>query len=293
MKRLLIFLCFLLSTAVIADSDYTVEEVYSLIKKGMSLKELKGLGFHINKQYDFGQTLLHHAAYKNDSEIIKVLLEAGADKKISSTWGGLPLHGAVQFNSVEAIKILVDEETVNMETKNQSTPLLSSSGNPYSAMTKNYIKIVQILIENGANKDALDKDGNTILHRAATVGFPNLVKFLLEEGFDRHIQNQKNKTPLDLAKEQGFMDYTSEEYEKRNYKETIRLLEEYYPKQNKKENPEEELNPNRKNKNLKILSKQELKERGEVNFSSLITSSQKKKCEESVVSQSVKAKVPK
>ena len=60
------------------------------------------------------------------------------------------------------------------------------------------------MIENGANVNAKDEDGDTALAYAAIRGAPaNVIKQLLNAGADVSIKNNHGKTAIMLAKEQG------------------------------------------------------------------------------------------
>ena len=342
MKKPFIFLCFFLSMTAYA-SDYTMREVYNLIEQGITFEELKDLNLDLDVEGVNEYTALHIAARINDAPVVKRLLEFGANKKKEDVHGDIPLHSAADRSSLEAIKLLVDEETVNMKNNTRKTPLHEVSFySRYEKLTKetikNTIQSIQILIEKGADLNAhsdynkiplhkiageinsvdgarllidetidintIDREGKTPLYEAARAGNDQIVKLLLDEGADRYIKNKDGNTPLDQAKKNS----TKGNKDGKNYKETIRLLENYFQKDKSdsksknpfifgggeaKELPQEEKTSSPKNKNLRTLTREDMKERGEVNFTSLITSSQKKKCEESVVSQSVKAKVPK
>ena len=336
-----------------ADSN-SVEEVYSLIEKGMSLKGLKDLNLDLEMQspikrdssWEWGFTLLHLASEENNTPAIQLLLEAGADKATKTpVTDKIPLHIAVLSDSMEAVKVLADEETVNVQEKFGQTSLhFASIINSHDADTGTYEKdyeIIRILIENGADVNVRNNDGEIPLHKASEGVYnpsdttskelqlkiahmlldetnintrnnynwtplhvaslseqDGIVKFLLEEGADRHIENKDGEVPLDIAKEQldfiissGRQEYGKirAQQKQKALKEVIRLLEEHYPsKKNVNENPKKVPSPT--HKNIKTLSKKEIKERGEVSFTSLISSSQKKKCEESMQSQTVKTK---
>jgi ankyrin repeat protein len=55
---------------------------------------------------------------------------------------------------------------------------------------------ITMLIEKGAPVHGIDKNGNTLLIRAADYGKTGLVKFLLSHGADPNIQNKKGETAL-------------------------------------------------------------------------------------------------
>lgn len=63
--------------------------------------------------------------------------------------------------------------------------------------------MVQKLIDLGANIDATDDNGDTPLFEAAREGSFETVKILVENGADINWQNNRNRTSLDLANENG------------------------------------------------------------------------------------------
>ena len=65
-----------------------------------------------------------------------------------------------------------------------------------------YIELLRLLIQNGANVSAKDKNGNTPRHRAVLSNRPNIVLELLNVGADPHDKSDfRSKSPLDLVHE--------------------------------------------------------------------------------------------
>ncbi|HEX5091743.1 MAG TPA: ankyrin repeat domain-containing protein, partial [Burkholderiales bacterium] len=61
-----------------------------------------------------------------------------------------------------------------------------------------------LLLERGADPDAVNLDGNLALHGAADAGREDTVKLLLPRTRDPALRNLKGKSPRDLASERGF-----------------------------------------------------------------------------------------
>ena len=55
----------------------------------------------------------------------------------------------------------------------------------------------------GAHIDARDEHGNTPLHLAALMGYPELTEELLEWGADVNVVNGDGQLPLEVALKQG------------------------------------------------------------------------------------------
>ena len=65
------------------------------------------------------------------------------------------------------------------------------------------IAFVSELLIRGARIDARDENGNTPLHLAAIMGFPELTEDLLEWGADVNIVNRSGELPMELALKTG------------------------------------------------------------------------------------------
>ncbi|KAI0265758.1 ankyrin repeat protein, partial [Russula aff. rugulosa BPL654] len=59
--------------------------------------------------------------------------------------------------------------------------------------------VVRLLLEHGADANALDVDNRTALHRVSELGRVGAARVLLEHGADVNARDVKNATPLHLA----------------------------------------------------------------------------------------------
>lgn len=129
------------------------ERVLDLIAKDASLANAYSVD---------GFTPLGFATFFGQRELIKTLLEAGAD---------------VNAASRESMKV---------------TPLAS-------AAAAKQTEIARLLIAHGANVNARAAGGHIPLHEAAANGNVDLVKLLIENGVDVNAKTDDGKTPLDFA----------------------------------------------------------------------------------------------
>lgn len=126
-------------------------------------------GADVNSAQADGMTALHWAVMKDDLELAKILLYAGANVKATTRLGGY-------------------------------TPLLMASKNGDAA-------IIETLIKSGAETNSSTSNGTTPLMLAAASGKADAVKALIDNGADVNAQeNAKNETALTFAAAYGRAD---------------------------------------------------------------------------------------
>ncbi|MFA8020911.1 ankyrin repeat domain-containing protein [Bremerella cremea] len=135
------------------------------------------------------------AARRNDGEVITAMVEQGADLDVQEEESGhTPLHIASFYGKLYAGRELIDNGA-SMEiraNKTVQTPL-------FYASRENSPKIVQWLLEKGANPNLQDPDGTTALHWAARKGFVDVAKVLIAGGADFCIESINGLRALQFA----------------------------------------------------------------------------------------------
>ncbi|MEJ2664668.1 MAG: ankyrin repeat domain-containing protein, partial [Spirochaetia bacterium] len=149
------------------------------------------------------------AVYGNHSEIVTILLKAGADRKITNH-GGRPLFMiAVEKGHAKIVEILVKAGAdVNMKGENNKTPLMIAVGNGdtdiidillkagaedyieqewkdaalFSAMSNERTELFKQLIKEGADVNCRDSSGYPILLMAVLKGRPLTARLLIQNG---------------------------------------------------------------------------------------------------------------
>ena len=135
------------------------------------------LGADVNAQTAYPLSPLFNASYKGDSEIVRLLLDAGADINAPSYEGMPPIAGAVARGHADIVALLLDRgaelDFVDERTGKNLIHLAVLSGS---------LSVVDQLITRGASGDDTDNDGRTPLYYSARYGHESVYDRLLEGG---------------------------------------------------------------------------------------------------------------
>ena len=152
------------------------------------------------KQDMFERTPLYCAVLVFRDDVVRTLISNMTNLNQSARSGRTPLHAAVINSNLYQVKLLLDGGAEpNLVDREGSTPL-------YKAVTRDRndsFSVVKLLIERGADVNMANSYGHTPLHGAALNCRNELVKFLLEKGADPYRRNEDGHTPLSLALEDG------------------------------------------------------------------------------------------
>ncbi|KAF8217377.1 ankyrin repeat-containing domain protein [Mycena galopus ATCC 62051] len=169
---------------------------------------------------DIGMLLIEHKAAVNwanaSIEGVKFLLKCGADvNAIGASLGqfqvsfilnwetdrhnNMPLHDVSAQGRTDVVQLLVESGAdVNAISNNDRTAL-------HQASINGHINVVKYLVKRGANINAIDKDRKTALHDASAEGHTDIVKFLVERGAYVNA-SRRHKTALHLASSNGHIE---------------------------------------------------------------------------------------
>ncbi|MEL7406476.1 MAG: ankyrin repeat domain-containing protein, partial [Cyanobacteria bacterium J06558_2] len=186
------------------NADPLVKELSDLVfdKNLKEIKEIIKKGVDVNGFDEIGNRALCLAVAVGDLEIVRVLLEAGADPNLTpepeldEDESNPPLWFA---NSAEITKLLIDAGAdINFQFSNGDTILIVTAER-WGASKK-----TKVLLENGADINIKNNEGKTALICAAQ-DKDNLedVKLLIKFGADINIKDHDGNTALSLAKEAG------------------------------------------------------------------------------------------
>ncbi|XP_067003505.2 ankyrin repeat domain-containing protein 17 isoform X3 [Anabrus simplex] len=157
-----------------------------------------GINTHSN---EFKESALTLACYKGHLDMVRFLLEAGADQEHKTDEMHTALMEASMDGHVEVARLLLDSGAqVNMPTDSFESPLtLAACGG--------HVDLAMLLIERGANIEEVNDEGYTPLMEAAREGHEEMVALLLSQGANINAQTEETQeTALTLACCGGFTD---------------------------------------------------------------------------------------
>lgn len=146
----------------------------------VAVRELLDQGVEVNAPQGDGSTALHWAAYRDDAELVALLLDAGADIGATTRLGELtPLFMAAKNGNAEIVRLLLEAGASATATNtNGTSPLMlaAASGD---------VPTIAVLLEHGADVNARDTtNGQTALMFASALGRVEAVEHLAKAGAD-------------------------------------------------------------------------------------------------------------
>lgn len=141
-------------------------------------------------------TLLHFAVYQAKTEMVKFLLDRGANaNEHSNSARYSPLMVACEREDLEIAGLLLERGAdANHESEVSETPLTmaSKSGQP---------DMVRLMLDNGADINFRDHRGATPIFGALESGQPDIVIILAAAGADLNIRDSRGRSVLEWAVE--------------------------------------------------------------------------------------------
>ncbi|XP_065573811.1 putative ankyrin repeat protein RF_0381 [Artemia franciscana] len=161
-----------------------------------------GLGrdipFKIIKNRKLTGTPLHLAVISGDLEVIKMVLDKGADVNARDIYGESPLHLAASSRCSQTVVecLLKYGADVHIRNSELASPL-------HLAALQEHPKSVENFVKSGVDVNIIIENGQSLLHFAALFGHPKTVKYLLKSGADFNIRETNGESPLHLAASYG------------------------------------------------------------------------------------------
>ena len=218
---------YLRSVGVTSKSDEaSAKSIYVAAKIGSiaALNKHLEAGVEVNSLNEHKQTALHFAASAGQLDAAALLLEANADVSLVDKYHKTALHYSARNGRTATTALLLEKgAVVNAKDKKNKTSLdyaiakkrtevvellrakggktakeLAAAENIFAAAEVGDLEAIKRHLKGGADVNAANKQGYTVLHMAVRRGQKDAVVVLLEKGANVNVQ-RKGKTPLDFA----------------------------------------------------------------------------------------------
>jgi ankyrin repeat protein len=140
------------------------------------LYHMGGEGIDGKGGYHEKLTALHLAAANGHAEVVKLLLQRGADATIVNDWGAIPLSSACAGGHLGVVQLLLEHQglqALGMTPSTRLTPL-------HHAARKGREDMVKFLLSKGADANSQREDGWTPFMEASSHGHVGVARMLLE-----------------------------------------------------------------------------------------------------------------
>ena len=165
--------------------------------------EWDGKKLDIHENSEFG-SIFHKAAIGNDLKFLLYCIDNGFDVNMTAVAPGIvgytPLHCAAENGRLDAVKVLVSVQgvDVNCKTATGATPLLLSAATGQLDVVKLFAQRTDV------DMKAVDKEGKNALVLAVENGWFGVVKYILSADFlDPNDGDAHGMTPLHWAAQSG------------------------------------------------------------------------------------------
>ena len=148
------------------------------------VKDLVQQGADVNVRDNDSWTPLIRASWNDNLEIVKYLVENGADINAKNKEGNTALKWASYHGELEIVKLLVEHGAdINIKNNRRRTALIEASTRTFFSNPRG-LETIKYLVEHSADINAKDDEGNTALYWVSRFGNLEIVKLLVEHSAD-------------------------------------------------------------------------------------------------------------
>lgn len=150
--------------------------------------------FEVDATDNNGNTALILAVNKGLPDMVKKLLELGADPSLKSNKNMSPLEDACALNKLSVVKVIIPA------IKEKDPDLLGTESAVRWAARQGFLDIVKYLVEEGASIEGKSAEGWTPMMWATKSGHIEVVEYLIEKGADLNVGDKDKYTAYDWSR---------------------------------------------------------------------------------------------
>jgi ankyrin repeat-rich membrane spanning protein len=175
--------------------------LWNAIERGdaVAVQQALGNGVNVNFVHEHeDSTPLLEACRRGYDEIVRILLDAGADARWKNKVGWSAFYEACRGERLSTVQLLLnhDKDLMELADNDGITPLIVAA---------HHSDIVRFLLDRGANVYVTARNGITTLMKACQsfAADPEIVRMLIAAGVNVEARNLFQRTALHLAAEYG------------------------------------------------------------------------------------------
>ena len=160
----------------------------------------------VNRRNDYHDTALQEAVDMKRTEVVQVLIDAGADVDTQNNEGRSPLHVSCKSGELDIVKMLVRAGAGVRATDNQGcTCLMLAAWQGHTDIVRYLVGLPEVDV-NYLSIAIAAASNHTALHLAAFKKHTDVVQVLVDAGADVNTQNNDGRSPLHVACTSGARD---------------------------------------------------------------------------------------
>jgi len=200
-KTLTCFFAFALLFITPATQAGVYDEILQAAKQSETPKviDLLRRGMDVNTADQDGNTLMMIAVRENNPDLVRFLLDNRANAQRRNSHGDTALMLAALLGHEDIAKLMLERKV------DPNLPLPGWNPLHYAAF-ENRAKIVTLLLNAGADINALAPNGSTALMLAAKLGHLDAVRVLINRHAELNQIDRDEGTALDMAKKAGHVE---------------------------------------------------------------------------------------
>lgn len=143
----------------------------------------------VNTRGKIGMTPLMLAALQGHKDVVRLLIDNGANINAVNEDNGTPLMAAVNGNNLDIVKLFIDSNAdLEIRSCEDKTALAY-------AITLGHYEVAKLLAESGADVNAV-VEGVSLLMQACVCGWGNMAELLIKNGADINTSDISGRTAL-------------------------------------------------------------------------------------------------